>query len=82
MNSPVHCVASHIGGNSLHAVRLVQLLNTQLAASQVQTKALAVIWGRSCLGPASHLIHTTLMLHRVRSPFPCKVSSCIQPPQL
>ena len=47
----------------------------------VQTNSrYSYLWGRSCHAP--HLIDTILILHRVRSPFPCKVSSCIQPPQL
>ena len=82
MNSSVLGVPSHTGGNSLTAVRFVQLLNTQLAAHQVQTNPIAAIWVRSCRGHALHLIDTILTLHRVRFPFPCKVSSCIQMPQL
>ena len=42
MNSSVLAVVFHTGGNSLTAVRLVQLLNNQLAVNQVYKPTLVI----------------------------------------
>ena len=81
---------SPTGGNSLHAVRVVHLLNTQLATNQVTNLATLLSIRPTWLWPHSYTPafvacqghYTNDALHRVRSPFPCKVLSCIQPLQL
>ena len=69
------------GGNSVYAVRVVSLLNTQLAANQVVNPyTSAPVACQECTALRVATLHYRHR-YRFRFPFPCKVSFCIQPPQ-